>query len=110
MKWFDRWFYRQAKKAWESRDEMEELFAGAHPQTNAKRAIKLGRDEDDPHDVLEGLRIVVKKVIGGTLVTFRHYDSRSDRAEQRTYIITEEQDFERELGKCITLENMRQAR
>lgn len=108
MKWFDRWFYRHAKKAWESRDEMEELFD--QPRTNAKRPIKLGQDPDDPHDVLEGLRIVVKRVIGGTLVTFRHYDSRSDRSEQRTYIITEEQDFERELGKCITLENMRQAR
>ena len=93
MKWLDRWFYRQAKKAWESRDEMEELLA--EPRTSAKRAIKLGRDDDDPHDVLEGLRIVVKRVIGGTLVTFRHYDSRSDRAEQRTYNITEEQDFEK---------------
>jgi len=108
MKWFDRWFHRRWMNSWRNRDELEELLEV--PQTSAKRAIKLGRDEDDPHDVLEGLRIVVKRVIGGTLVTFRHYDSRSDRAEQRTYIITEEQDFERELGKCITLENMRQAR
>jgi hypothetical protein len=105
MKWFDRWFYRHAKKAWESRDEMEEL--AAQSMTSAQRSIKIGQDRDDPHDLLEGLRIVIKKVIGGTLVTFRHYDSRTDRADQRTYIITEEQDFEKELGKCITMESLR---
>jgi len=109
MKWLDRWFHRRWMNSWRNRDELEELFAEPHPSTKP-RPIKLGRDEDDPHDVLEGLRIVIKRVIGGTLVTFRHYDSRKDQSEQRTYIITEEQDFERELGKCITLESMRQAR
>jgi len=106
MKWFDRWFHRRWMNSWQNRDELEELLA--EPRTSAKpRPIKLGRDEDDPHDVLEGLRIVIKKVIGGTLVTFRFYDSRTDRSDQRTYIITDEQDFEKELGKCITMESLR---
>ena len=24
MKWFDKWFYKQAKKAWDNRDQYEE--------------------------------------------------------------------------------------
>ena len=41
------------------------------------------------------------------IVTFRHYDAKTDRHHLRLYVIPEELDFERELGKMITLESMR---
>ena len=91
--------------SWRNRDELEEVLA----ESGAKRhRSRLGQDiEEDPHNVNDGLRIAVKKVIGGHLVTFRVYDHKTDRSDQRTYIITDDQEFERELGKCITLESMR---
>jgi hypothetical protein len=55
----------------------------------------------------EGLNITVRTAVGGKIVSFRHYDQRSDRNYWKTYIIPEELDFERELGKMITLESMR---
>ena len=58
-------------------------------------------------DADEGLNITVRKAIGGRIVTFRHYDSKTDRHSHRLYVIPEELDFERELGKMITLESMR---
>ena len=58
-------------------------------------------------DVEEGLNITVRKAIGGRIVTFRHYDQKTDRHNHRLYVIPEELDFERELGKMITLESMR---
>jgi len=58
-------------------------------------------------DADEGLNITVRKAIGGRIVTFRHYDSKTDRHNHRLYVIQEELDFERELGKMITLESMR---
>ena len=104
MKWFDRWFHRRWMNSWRNRDEPEEVLV----DSTAKRSRRLGQDiEEDPHDVNDGLRIAVKKVIGGHLVTFRVYDRKTDRSDQRTYIITDDQEFERELGKCITLESMR---
>jgi hypothetical protein len=63
---------------------------------------------DDPHNLNDGLRINIKKVIGGSLVTFRTYDRKIDRSEDKTYIITSEQDFNTELGKIITIESLRQ--
>nr|NDG05823.1 hypothetical protein [Oxalobacteraceae bacterium] len=39
--------------------------------------------------------------------TFHRYDRKRDENHNRTYIITDDQDFERELGKIITLEAMR---
>jgi hypothetical protein len=57
----------------------------------------------------DGLRINVKKVIGGFVVSFRNYDRKTDRNNERHYIITDEQEFEKELGKMITLESMKQS-
>ena len=109
MKWFDRWFHRRWMESWRRRDDLQEDTADL---PTAKRGARLGRShviEEDPHDVNDGLRIAVKRVVGGSIVTFRVYDRHRDRSDQRTYIITDEQDFERELGKCITLESMRQS-
>lgn len=108
MKWFDRWFHHRWMESWHRRDELEEVLA----ESTSKRGARLARShdiEEDPHDVNDGLRIAVKRVVGGSIVTFRSYDRKMDRTDQRTYIITDEQDFERELSKCITLERMRQS-
>jgi hypothetical protein len=58
-------------------------------------------------DSEDGLSITVRSAIGGRIVTFRHYDRKTDRSNHRLYIVPEDQDFERELGKMITLESMR---
>lgn len=98
MKWFDKWFLKKCKQAWESsRSEPDELSS-----------IKVGRvtsAADIESD--EGLNITVRAAIGGRIVSFRHYDRQKDRNYWKTYVIPEDLDFERELGKMITLESMR---
>lgn len=114
--WFKDWFYRQTKDCWDNKDEYEARARAksANYINTIERNMKMNGAqvsvgiEGDPHDLNDGLRICVKRVIGGSIVTFRNYDRRIDRDSNRTYIITEEQDFERELGKIITLESMRQ--
>jgi hypothetical protein len=100
MKWFDRWFVRKCKWAWETaqknRDDLD------RPEVR-----QLIEKDDAPWN--DGLRINVKKVIGGSIVSFRTYDRVKDRSDERHYIITDEQDFNSELGKMITLESMRQS-
>ena len=49
----------------------------------------------------------LKTVIGGRLVTINDLDHKTDRTEYRTYVITDDQDFDVELGKIITMESMR---
>lgn len=101
MKWFDRWFARKCKWAWENKGIIERDLEV--PMTSRSQLI-----EESP-GWSDGLRINVKKVIGGTIVSFRTYDARTDRSNERHYIITDEQDFNTELGKTITLESMRQS-
>ena len=64
----------------------------------------IARSDIDSED---GLSITVRSAVGGRIVTFRHYDRKTDRNNHRLYIVPEDQDFERELGKMITLESMR---
>ena len=100
MKWFNKWFAKKCQQAWEdARSQPEE----ANLATTAKlsRGINTTLDSDD------GLNIQVRAAIGGKIVSFRHYDQKSDRNYWKTYVIPEELDFERELGKMITLESMR---
>ena len=71
---------------------------------NSSRAVLKSSSDIDSED---GLSITVRSAIGGRIVTFRHYDRKTDRTNYRLYIVPEDQDFERELGKMITMESMR---
>lgn len=99
MKWFDKWFLAKCRWAW---DQPRPLKKHADLDILIKEAPEESTNWGD------GLHIMVKKVIGGFVVTFRTHDRLRDRMESRHYIITEEQDFDRELGKLITMESMRQ--
>ena len=63
--------------------------------------------ERDSFEAEEGLNMQVHKAIGGRIVSFNHYDRKTDRSYRKVYIIHDELDFERELGKIITMEAMR---
>ena len=108
MKWIDRWFLRKWREAWKIRDELDMLLEEPMPST--KKVFRLGQGQDIVEaDWEDGLRINIKRVIGGSVVTFRTYDRRTDQSESRHYIITAEQDFNTELGKIITMESMRKS-
>lgn len=95
MKWFGRWLFRLIKDANEE-DCNERIYA---------TSPKLARASDIEAD--EGLNIVVRKAMGGKIITFRTYDHKTDRNNHKLYVIPDDHDFEKELGKLITLESMR---
>ena len=107
MKWFDRILYRKLRDMWDNKDKYnhyleEDIYVSRGASMNSI-AVAESSDWED------GLRINVKKMIGGYVVSFRCYDRKTDRNNDRHYIITDEQDFEKELGKMITLESMKQS-
>ena len=105
MKWFDRWFVRKWLWAYDNRDSIEQDIT---KESGKLRGLQIQPVEESP-SWQDGLRMNVKKVIGGFIVSFRTYDRVKDRSDERHYIITDEQDFNTELGKMITLESMRQS-
>ncbi len=70
-------------------------------------SIKASRLVAREHDWHENLNISVTTANGGKIVTFRRYDHKTDRHDNRIYVIPDDHDFNDELGKLITLESMR---
>jgi hypothetical protein len=68
---------------------------------------KVGRRVGDIEGDDQGLNITVRQALGGKIVSFRHHDTKTDRYFYKTYVVPEDLDFERELGKMITMESMR---
>lgn len=99
MKWLGRWLFKTIKASQEDEKEYGTAIA-----VGSSTKIR-GRGSEPDSD--EGLNITVRQAIGGRIVTFRHYDHKHDRNSYKNYVIPDDMDFERELGKMITLESMR---
>lgn len=101
MKWLGKWLLKLAHQA--SADEREAKIYGNNPISMSTAKVARGSDVDGD----EGLNITVRKAMGGKIITFRSYDYKNDRNTYKLYVIPDDHDFEKELGKLITLESMR---
>jgi hypothetical protein len=108
MKWFDEWFYKQAKKAWDNRDRFES--EGNYVSVKEKRMntlvgaqIDRGRPEGENRITFE-----LSSAVGGRILNVRHYDERKDRHETQTYVIPSGEDVGERVAKIINLELFKQ--
>ena len=99
MKWLGRWIEQRCRNA------LVEVQLEDSKMRNGI-GIKQTRVSDDV-DSDDGLNITIRNAVGGKIVSFRHFNHRTDRISNTLYVIPEELEFERELGKVITLESMR---
>lgn len=107
MKWFKRMITRWVREDWDNagasmRHREEQVMLSSN---STRGLVRSNSDQIDGHS---GLNITVMAAIGGKIVTFRHYDRRKDDNQYRHYVIPDDLNFERELGKMITMESIRQ--
>lgn len=109
MKWFDRWFFKQAKKAWENKDSYEEeIYVN---KTKAQRGLQLGTAMAIEKGRAEGenrITFELSSAVGGKILNVRHYDHRTDRHESQTYVIPGGEDIGERVAKIINLEMFKQ--
>ena len=99
MKWFDKWFLKKSKWAWQHRNDEPDV---AEVETNSVSRL-VGRE----HDWHENLSLSITTANGGKIVSFRRYDHKTDRHDNKIYVVPDDLDFNAELGKMITMESMR---
>ena len=121
MKWLDKWFYRKARWCWKRAGyeypELkleQDIVDRCHEQANqesilhCRDEVLVSGNEHDPHDLYDGIRIDVKKLNGGYIVTFRHPYRESKTINElprsNSYIISEQEDLTQRLGSLLTLE------
>lgn len=93
MKWFDKWFAKRVKKAW---DEAHQV---AVSPINTVRAYD-GLNSN-------GLNMTIYQADGGKIVEFRHYDPVKDRNMNSLHVIRDDDSFAERLSQIITLELMK---
>lgn len=121
MKWFDQWFYRKARWAWK-RAGYQYPELRLEQDLLDRRAEELYRDDkailcEDVAPDNDGMRIDIKHIIGGHVVTVRH-DRRDNHKQHNhtgyqepsrsSYIITDDQNFDQELIKILAMERLKQ--
>lgn len=102
MKWLKRLIWRWGSEGRELIED-EPVLTGGNTVKPSRRLIRTSSDVDAD----DGLNITVRKAIGGKIITFRHYDNKTDRTNYKLYVVPDDLDFDKELGKMITLESMR---
>jgi hypothetical protein len=105
MKWFKRWFARKVTEAiaYDQDDHFDQVPT---PKMSSRRGLLSTVSRSHDIDSEDGLNITVRSAIGGRIITFRRYDNRNDTNHYKLYVIHDELDFDKELGKIITLESM----
>jgi hypothetical protein len=89
MKWFDRWFLKQTKKAWET----------ANQESNILTVESIHPDKIDAN----GINMKLHVANGGYIVEFQRYDDRKDRYVNELHVINEGENFGERLSEIITL-------
>ena len=101
MKWLKRLIAQWSAEGRELWDE--DSVVPMKTSTRSRLTIRSSNDIDSD----DGLNITVRKAVGGKIVSFRYYDHKTDRTNHKLYVIPDDLDFDKELGKMITLESMR---
>lgn len=106
MKWFDKWFYRQAKKAWDNRDRYENdeqpVSIGKLSMMGQTAMVERGRAEGEGRISFE-----LSTAVGGKILNVRRYDERKDVHNTQTYVIPNGEDVGERVAKIINLEQFR---
>ena len=104
MKWFDKWFQKQCKKAWDSAqglDPFEEAERSAKSYPVVESRHRLNRD---------GIRFQIHRAVGGYVVEY--YDHTKNTIIGMEYtnqlqVIPEGADLGQEISKIIMMETLK---
>ena len=102
MKWFDRWFQRQCRKAWDSArglDPFEEASRATNSLPVVESRHRLNRD---------GMRFQIHRAIGGYVVEY--YDHTKQPGFDYTnelQIVPDDADLGQEISKIIMMETLK---
>jgi hypothetical protein len=95
MNWFDKWFAKKCKQAWENKNRLEE---GSIKMSSVLQ-VERSRSEGEGRITFE-----LSSAIGGRILNVRHYDERKDRHETQTYVIPSGEDVGERVAKIVNLE------
>lgn len=105
---FKRWMLKAVKDAVDAERNINSMSIGQADIVSAKNA-RIGRSEPAHLDSQDkAIHFTVYVASGGRVVETRRYDRKTERSSNGLYVITNEQDFGKEIDKIITMEALKQ--
>jgi hypothetical protein len=102
---FKRWMLNAVKDAVDIERQNSNLVSA--PDVISSKAIRLGHPQASIDQPERALHFTVYVANGGRVVETRRFDRKTDRSTNGLYVITNDQDFGREIDKIITQEALR---
>jgi hypothetical protein len=90
MRWFDRWFQKQAKRAWEAEQDSNVLTVVSGNKTRSPDRIDAN-----------GINMKLHIANGGYIIEFHRYDDHKDRAFNELHVINDGEDLGQRLSEII---------
>jgi len=92
MRWFDKWFQRQAKRAWEAEQKGQHnlIYTDSNPRSISSNRIDAN-----------GINMKLHVANGGYIVEFHRYDDHKDRAFNELHVINDGEDLGQRLSEVI---------
>lgn len=106
MKWFDKWFAKKCKQAWEEANEPKEETMNYINSAKTVRHARLRGDNDSSLNS-HGTQFTLYSASGGTVVELRDYDNNTDRVKNILYVIPSDKDLGEQLGHIVTMEALK---
>jgi hypothetical protein len=103
---FKRWLLKSVKEAVE--DERRGVnLVGAAPDIISSKSLRLGSQPASIDQPERAIHFTVYVANGGRIVETRRVDRKTDRTTNGLYIITNDQEFGKEIDKIITMEALK---
>lgn len=98
MKWFDKWFQKQSKKAWEAAQQNERIYVS----DSAKSPVISGRlGLADNRIDAAGINMKLFVANGGYIVEFQRWDNVKDRHFNELHVINDGENLGERLSEVI---------
>lgn len=111
MKWFDDWFAKKCKQAWERAqqpDEKEEVnYPVPRMRSRKSSGLAIGGSTDSTELQSSSTTFKLYQANGGTVIELRHYNDARDQWETSLHVISKDQDLGKAIEHIITYEALK---
>lgn len=107
MKWFNKWFEKKCREAWENANKVECEDVPISSTKNRAYRRGLNAVADEGRLASQGTNFTLYNANGGTVVELRDYDPMNDRHKTTLYVIGSEADLGQQLAHIVTIEALK---
>jgi hypothetical protein len=102
MKWFNKWFAKKCRQAWEDANRPQDTEMNT---VKVRRGTAISTGATELHS--RGVTFTLYKANGGHVVELRDYDPQTDRHANSLHLVPSDKDMGEALNHIITYEALK---